>query len=91
MTPEAWATNLGAMFAAGYAAWEASRARRSAGSANDNAELAATRSEPTSNGFARGVLDRLDRIERKTDHNTELHTQHLGDHARADLYRRDKR
>jgi hypothetical protein len=60
MTPEAWGTNLGALAAALVAAQQAYKARQ-------EGKKAADRSLPTSNGFAKKVLDSNARQESRMD------------------------
>lgn len=80
-----WLINIGAMSGALLAAWEAFRGKRHASNAADSAELAAERSEPTSNGFVRDITAQLSRIEIQGNRNTDLLVQHIADHAAADV------
>jgi len=70
MTPEAWATNLGALAAASYAGWQSYQAKKAAREGReetapileqtrDAAIEASARSLPTSNGFARHTAESL--------------------------------
>lgn len=66
-----------------------------ADTATQAAELAAKRSEPTSNGFASSVLESLDGLTKgQVRLAEELHEVrgkldgHIGDHASADVHRR---
>lgn len=92
MTPEGWATNLGAILAAGYAGWQSYQAKKAARAgegqarqANVQATVAADRSEPTSNGYATSTKESLSRIERQGQRTEDLLREHINDHARAGL------
>jgi hypothetical protein len=69
-----------------------------ADTAATEAATAAKRAEPVSNGFARKVLDSLEILESgQRDHGAELAEirskldRHIGDHASADVLRKDGR
>jgi hypothetical protein len=80
---ESIATSAGTAAALGFTAYQAFRSRREAAGAKTaargaavSADLAAVRSEPTSNGYAQSTKDSLERIER-------ILIDHIADHARA--------
>lgn len=89
---ESIATMLGGGAGMAFTAYQAFRSRREAAGAwtaargaRESAELAADRSEPTSNGFARSTTEALARIESQTMRNSQLLTDHIADHARAHI------
>lgn len=88
MTPDAWGVNLAGIATAAAAYWEARRGRRYSAQGAESAEVAAERSEPTSNGFVKDTAATLARIERTGQATAQLLTEHISDHARADLGRR---
>jgi hypothetical protein len=88
---ESIATNAGALAALGFTAYQSFRSRREAAGAKSaargaavSANLAAVRSEPTSNGYAQSTRDSLDRIE-------GILMDHLVDHARARVKKKGRR
>jgi hypothetical protein len=101
VTPEAWAVNLSAIVAAGVAAYGSLGAKRAANAgktssdhaaeagqyAAGEAQLAAERSEATSNGFADRTIKALERIERNGERTQAMLSDHIADHARADVRR----
>jgi hypothetical protein len=96
MTPEAWATNLGALGAATYAGWQSYQAKKAAKEGREltapvleetreAAQAAAERSLPTANGYARATTEALARIEQNQRDDRKLLVDHIQDHARSDV------
>lgn len=88
---ESIATNAGALAALGFTAYQSFRSRREAAGAKSaargaavSANLAAVRSEPTSNGYAQSTKDSLERIER-------ILLGHIADHAQAHVKGKGRR
>jgi hypothetical protein len=76
VTPEGWIVNLAAVIGAVFAGYQANGSKH-------EAKRARELSEPTGNGFATAVLDKLNRVEAKLD-------EHIHDHA-VDAFDRNKR
>lgn len=90
MDSETWQTigTIAALLAVGaYNAWRTRKAEKASAVASQHAAVAAEQTVATGNGFARDVLNRLDRIERMSSKTHDLMTEHLADHAGRDLGR----